>query len=116
MWKLTLGSHSQVDIKKIEKQSNLFQVLYSQSYDDSKENLSFQFCANIGRKIFAVAQNNGDILIWDSMSQALSHMNSPLKLHFHCGQISRLLMKEEEMVSLGGEDGMLVLFKHKKYI
>lgn len=91
-------------------------MMSSELFDISKESGSFHFCADLGRKLFALTQNNGDILIWESMKQALSHQSSPLRFHLHEGRISKILIKDNGMVSLGSEDGMTILFKHKKYI
>lgn len=49
------------------------------------------------------------------MSQALAKHNGAMKISFHCGRVSKLIIKEEELISLGVEDGMVVLMKHSSY-
>jgi hypothetical protein len=44
--------------------------------------------------LFAVAENKGDILIWDSMSQATTHQNSAVVLKLHSGKVAKLMVKD----------------------
>jgi len=52
----------------------------------------YPFCCCLTQKIFAVSQNNGNILLWNSISQALSDEHSALTISYHTGKISKLIL------------------------
>lgn len=54
--------------------------------------------------------------MWDSVAQATAHKYAGMRLSLHSGRIAKLLIREEEMISLGEEDGMAIVFKHRPYI
>ena len=105
---------NQADFRKVDKPMfNLFERI--SSLYCSKEH-DFPFCGCEKQKVFAVADNNGVIHIWENISQSLDQPNSALRLTLHCGKLSKMILKEDGMVSLGIEDGMAILMKHRSYV
>lgn len=97
-------------MSKVERQAEpLFDKLIA-CYPE--QNYKFPLLVNCNRRFVALGRKNGDIYMWESLHQASHYWNSYSVLKMHSDRISRLLLEENEMVSVGGQDGMIVTYKH----
>jgi hypothetical protein len=54
--------------------------------------------------------------MWESLNQASYCWNSYSGMKLHSDKISRLSLEDKEMISVGGQDGMVVLYNHNNYV
>jgi hypothetical protein len=112
--KINLNGFNQIEIGKVEKQTEpLFDNLGAY-YPD--QNYKFPLLVSSNRRFVALGRKSGDIYIWESLNQATGCWNAFSAIKLHADRISRLLLEENGMVSVGGQDGMVVAYKHQSYI
>jgi hypothetical protein len=91
IFKLTLNGTSQIDIQKVDKQqeNSLYQKI-SIYYPEQNYKYPLVVCSN--KRMVALGRKNGDILLWESLSSALTNFSSYTLLSLHADRVSRLLL------------------------
>ena len=114
MYRLVLNGSNQLDVQKVDKQQeNAFQRL-SLYYPEQNYKHPLVVCPN--RRLVALGRKNGDILLWESVGCALTNSSAYTILSFHSARVSRLLLNDDEMFSVGGQDGLVAEFAHRPYL
>jgi hypothetical protein len=106
---------NQIDVQKVDKQqdNNFYQKL-SIYYPEQNYKHPLVVCSN--KRLVAFGRKNGDIQVWESLGQALNQFSSYTLLRFHTDRISRLLLLDNELFSVGGLDGMVAQLDHHHYL
>lgn len=64
----------------------------------------------------ALGRKNGDVLLWESLACALNNSSAYTVLSFHTSRVSRLLLTDDQMFSVGGQDGLVAELAHRPYL
>jgi hypothetical protein len=109
-----LNGGNQLDVQKVDRQQeNPFPRL-SLYYPDQNYKHPLVVCPT--RRLVALGRKNGDILLWESVACALTNSSAYTVLTFHASRVSRLLLTDDQMFSVGGQDGLVAEFAHRPYL
>jgi hypothetical protein len=109
-----LNGSNQLDVQKVDKQQeNAFQRL-SLYYPEQNYKHPLVVCPS--RRLVALGRKNGDIFLWESVGCALTNSSAYTAFSFHSARVSRLLLNDDQMYSVGGQDGLVAELVHRPYL
>lgn len=68
------------------------------------------------KKIFLLAQPNGDIYFWNSLNHLIKNQQSYSLLTGHSSAVSELVFSDNGFISLGAEDGQIIMWNNQEVI
>lgn len=77
------------------------------------EGKSYPYAGDLNRRLFMVGDNDGDLLLWQSLAEL--EKDAATRIKYYAGRVTGIIIEDSRVVTWAKEDGMLTLFAHSSY-